>query len=230
MPDERLAFLRLVAQIGGSVPLPELDGLGVLSAPASSFIGDLADAGMIEHDAGADAFRATPAGHLSLSLAEAARGDPRGRTMAPVRYPDRARGKRFFEFMSHDERVDCLVVGNLLKHPSGTVLVRRGDRPNGLRVLLHGEAEVRRGSKILAKIEVGDVIGEISFVLMMAASADVVASTEISVLDISEDAIERLLSYRPSVTIALYRSLAAELARRLIKLSDRFSALDESRP
>ena len=34
---------------------------------------------------------------------------------------------------------------------------------------LMDEAEVRRGSKVLAKMEVGDVIGEISFVLMMAA-------------------------------------------------------------
>src|SRR5438128_1593177 len=102
MSDERLAFLRLVVQIGGSVPLPELDALAVLSGPASSFVAELTDAGMIEHEAGADAVRATPAGRLALSLAEAARGDPRGRTMAPVRYPERARGKRFFEFMSHD--------------------------------------------------------------------------------------------------------------------------------
>ena len=32
-------------------------------------------------------------------------------------------GQRFFEFLSHDERVDCLCLGDLAKYPPGTMLV-----------------------------------------------------------------------------------------------------------
>jgi CRP/FNR family transcriptional regulator, cyclic AMP receptor protein len=129
--------------------------------------------------------------------------------------------KRFFEFLSHDERVDCLCLGDLVKYPGGTTLVRKGDPPGALRVLLFGEAEVRLGATVLNDMTVGEVFGEISFILGAPASADVVAKTEVSVLEISTETIRRLFKQRPSVAAALYRSLAAELARRLVRLSGR---------
>jgi CRP/FNR family transcriptional regulator, cyclic AMP receptor protein len=129
--------------------------------------------------------------------------------------------KRFFEFLSHDERVDCLCLGDLVKYPGGTTLVRKGDPPGALRVLLFGEAEVRVGATVLNQMTVGEVFGEISFILAAPASADVVARTDVSVLEISTETIRRLFKQRPSVAAALYRSLAAELARRLVRLSGR---------
>ena len=129
--------------------------------------------------------------------------------------------KRFFEFLSHDERVDCLCLGDLRKHVSGTVLVEKGGKPGGLQVLLDGKAEVRNGEALLSHLETGEVFGEISFVLGVQASADVIASTDVSVLDLSESTIRRLLKQRPSVAAALYRSLAAELAKRVVRTSDR---------
>ena len=129
--------------------------------------------------------------------------------------------KRFFEFLSHDERVDCLCLGDLVKYSSGTVLVKKGDPPGALRVLLFGEAEVRLGTTVLGQMTVGEVFGEISFVLAAPASADVVAKTDVSLLEISTETIRRLFKQRPSVAAALYRSLAAELARRLVRISDR---------
>jgi hypothetical protein len=50
--------------------------------------------------------------------------------------------KRFFEFMSHDERVDCLCYGDWKKHACSSLLLKQGDRAGGLRVLLSGEAMV----------------------------------------------------------------------------------------
>jgi CRP-like cAMP-binding protein len=123
--------------------------------------------------------------------------------------------KRFFEFMTHDERVDCLCHGDWAKHPSGTVLLRKGAPPDGLRVLLKGEAEVRIGTTILARLDIGDVFGEISFILERPATADVVASTEVSLLVMKRKIIDRLVELRPHVAGALYRSLVTELARRL---------------
>jgi CRP-like cAMP-binding protein len=129
--------------------------------------------------------------------------------------------KRFFEFLSHDERVDCLCLGDLVKYPAGTTLVRKGDPPCALRVLLFGEAEVRVGATVLNQMGVGEVFGEISFILAAPASADVVAKTDVSVLEISMETSRRLFKQRPSVAAALYRSLAAELARRLVRISGR---------
>ena len=131
--------------------------------------------------------------------------------------------ERFFEFLSHDERVDCLCLGDLARYPPGTMLVRKDDPPGALRVLLDGEAEVRRGARVLHEMAVGEVFGEISFILATPASADVMAKTEVSVLEISPETIRRLFQQRPSVAAALYRSLAAERARRVVRLSARIA-------
>jgi CRP-like cAMP-binding protein len=72
-------------------------------------------------------------------------------------------------------------------------------------------------------MESGDAFGEISFLLATPATADVVAITDVSVLEISAEAIQRLIRQRPGVAAVLYRSLAAELARRLVKMSDRIA-------
>jgi len=124
--------------------------------------------------------------------------------------------KRCFEFLTHDERVDCLALGAIDKRPSGATLLRTGDRPHALFVLLAGHAEVRRqGGTVLAHLVSGDIFGEISFIQNARASADVVATTEVSVLTLTEAVIAELFRERPGLAASLYRSLAAELAQRL---------------
>ncbi len=51
MLDERLAFLRTVAAIGGSAPMLEIDALRILPAEARSFVPGLVEAGLLDHDA-----------------------------------------------------------------------------------------------------------------------------------------------------------------------------------
>ena len=133
--------------------------------------------------------------------------------------------KRFFEFLTHDERVDCLALGTVARHERGAALLRTGERRRALHVLLDGEAEVRRGDgALLARLVSGDVYGEMSFIQISGASADVTATTEGSTLTLTEAQLDELFRTRPGLAAGLYRSLAAELSRRLRALSDQFAA------
>ena len=124
--------------------------------------------------------------------------------------------KRFFEFLTHDERVDCLALGTIGKQPSGTRLLHAGDQPHAIFVLLAGNAEVRReDGTVLAQLVSGDIFGEMSFIQNVRASADVVATTEVTVLTLTDAVIQELFRERPRLVAGLYRSLAAELAQRL---------------
>ena len=128
--------------------------------------------------------------------------------------------KRFFEFLTHDERVDCLALGRLDKHPAGTLLLKTGDRPRALFVVLEGEAEVRReDGVVLARLRAADVFGEMSFIQLSAASADVIAFTEVTILTLSEAVVNELVRERPPLAAGLYRSIAPELSRRLVATS-----------
>jgi|SRR4051794_14022806 len=131
--------------------------------------------------------------------------------------------KRFFEFLTHDERVDCLALGAISKHPDGEKLVRAGERPRALFVLLAGAAEVRRSDgTVLAELVSGDIFGEMSFIQNVRTSADVIAKTGATVLTLTEAVVAELFRERPGLAAALYRSLAAELAQRLRALSARY--------
>jgi CRP-like cAMP-binding protein len=131
--------------------------------------------------------------------------------------------KRFFEYLTFDERVDCLALGVLAKHPADTTLVPRGSMERALHVILAGKAEVRRADGCrLALLGEGDVFGEMAFIQGSSASADVVATADVQLLTLSEAQVESLFKQRPGLAAGLYRSLAAELARRLRKTSDGF--------
>lgn len=133
--------------------------------------------------------------------------------------------KRFFEFLTHDERVDCLALGTLAKHARGAALLRTGERRRALHVLLDGEAEVRRSDgSFLNRLVSGDVYGEMSFVQISGASADVLATTDGSTLTLTEAQLDELFVERPGLAAVLYRSLAAELSRRLRAMSERVPA------
>ena len=133
--------------------------------------------------------------------------------------------KRFFEFLSHDERVDCLALGVVARHAKGAALLRFGERRRALHVLLEGRAEVRRpDGALLSRLGSGDVYGEMSFIQLSGASADVVAEEDGATLTLTEAQIDELFRDRPGLAAVLYRSLAAELSRRLRALSERVAA------
>lgn len=132
--------------------------------------------------------------------------------------------KRFFEFLTHDERVDCLALGSIGKQPKGVELLRAGERPQAIYVLLAGSAEVRREDGVfLARLASGDVFGEMSYIQNARTSADVIALTDVTVLTLTDAVIQELFRERPGLAAGLYRSLAAELAQKLRSTSARYT-------
>jgi len=124
--------------------------------------------------------------------------------------------KRFFEFLTDDERANCLALGTISKQPSSTTLLQAGSRSHALFILLTGNAEVRRGDgAVLAQLVSGDIFGEMSFIQNVSASTDVVATTNVTVLTLTDAVINKLVKERPGLAARLYRSLASELAQRL---------------
>jgi CRP-like cAMP-binding protein len=73
----------------------------------------------------------------------------------------------------------------------------------------------------LGQLVSADIFGEISFIRTERASADVVATTDVSVLTLTEAVIQELFKERPGLAAGLYRALAAELAQRLRATSAR---------
>jgi CRP/FNR family cyclic AMP-dependent transcriptional regulator len=93
---------------------------------------------------------------------------------------------------------------------SGEALLVDGDAVGALYVLLEGALRVEKDGQLIATVtEVGACVGEMSLLLDVAATADVVAS-EPSVVAVIENAAE-MLETEPALALALSRLLAARL-------------------
>jgi CRP-like cAMP-binding protein len=101
----------------------------------------------------------------------------------------------------------------------GQALVHRGNKSNGVYLLLKGRAQVQiqlRG--VLAEIGPGEICGEMSFLEDAPASATVVAREDVEAYQLDRSTLEMLFELFPHLASRFYRSLATKLSHRLREL------------
>jgi CRP-like cAMP-binding protein len=91
---------------------------------------------------------------------------------------------------------------------AGTVLTRQGTSGALAYVIAEGRAEVVRGGRRLAVLGPGDVVGELSLLDGEPRSATVKALTDMEVLQISAQDLNRLLRKAPAVRRKLLEALS----------------------
>jgi CRP/FNR family transcriptional regulator, cyclic AMP receptor protein len=93
----------------------------------------------------------------------------------------------------------------------GEQVVKRGEGGSGLYLILEGSAEVRRGSRALARLGVGQFFGEMSLFDNQPRSADVVALAPSKLAVLSKWEFWGFAASEPSVVL----SVLEEMSRRL---------------
>ncbi len=99
----------------------------------------------------------------------------------------------------------------VLEFQAGETIVKRGEEGGGLYLVLDGTAEVRRGSRILARLTVGQFFGEMSLFDSEGRSADVVAVRPSRLALLTRGKFWKFADSEPSVL----RNALREMARRL---------------
>jgi|HubBroStandDraft_4_1064222.scaffolds.fasta_scaffold06135_4 CRP-like cAMP-binding protein len=96
------------------------------------------------------------------------------------------------------------------------VLIHAGRQNKTVYLLVKGTARVESPSKaLIAKLEPGEVCGEMAFLENGVASASVVAVGELQTCAIEWAALHDLFELYPHLGSRFYRSLAVNLSRRL---------------
>jgi len=93
----------------------------------------------------------------------------------------------------------------------GQRVLRRGLSGSALYVVLEGEAIVLVGEQEVARIRVGEVIGEISALLREPPSADIVAAGLLRCLVIPAPEVDDFLVERPHVMLRILKNEARRL-------------------
>lgn len=103
-----------------------------------------------------------------------------------------------------------------IEFSAGDVLIRAGHGSRTCWVLEVGTVEIREGGRPVAFRSAPNVVGELSMLLDVARTADVVAATPGAALVLSDRSIERLTAEDPRAAAQLFRNLAAWIGRKLV--------------
>ncbi len=105
---------------------------------------------------------------------------------------------------------------NRVQCKKGGVLVQRGEKANGVHLLLKGSARVQIPSQPkAATIGPGEICGEMSLLEDAPASTTVVAEEDVEAYHLDGPTSETLFELFPHLASRFYRSLARNLSRRL---------------
>jgi len=104
----------------------------------------------------------------------------------------------------------------VVAYESGETVVKRGDKGNGVYLILDGAAEVRRGSKKIARLGEGQMFGEMSLFDDEPRSADVVTVVPSKLAVLQKWEFWGFAAGQPGVLL----SILAEMSRRLRAADD----------
>lgn len=129
-----------------------------------------------------------------------------------------------------DQDADWLAAsGERLRLGPGGELVAMGQRLDRLFIILEGELQILvAGRQEVARVGVGDMIGEMSFVDDSPASASVVAVSAVQVLAIERARISQRMAADTAFAARFYKAIAVFLADRMRNVLARFGYGDVS--
>ncbi|MEE3717541.1 cyclic nucleotide-binding domain-containing protein [Tumidithrix elongata RA019] len=93
----------------------------------------------------------------------------------------------------------------------GEALFHEGDKGDSFYMIIHGEAEVKKGEKVMTTLGSGEVFGEMALLNSEPRSATVIASTDMDVYQLKQEHFDDVLLKSPSIANALSRALAKRL-------------------
>ena len=111
----------------------------------------------------------------------------------------------------------------------GSILLREGHHADSIYLITQGVADLVKNlaemKNVVTELKAGEVVGEMSFAGNFPATATVTAATDIAVIKIDKSKLMALLEGDAALGMAVFRSIASILSRRLLQITERFAYL-----
>jgi hypothetical protein len=127
--------------------------------------------------------------------------------------------------------LDDAQIGRLLKAGNwrdlapGDRLTEQGEKVGELYFLSRGRMEVFLGGRLIAHLSSGNFIGEVAFITGAPASATVVASEPSRIVAFEKARLGTICAGDEQVGATIFRLLGDDLARKMVKVSERAASL-----
>jgi CRP-like cAMP-binding protein len=124
-----------------------------------------------------------------------------------------------------DDEIDAFIdVSDHRSVPAGHVFFGMGNLNTSLFIISAGSVKIDRLGTAedipLATLGVGQTFGEMSFMDDSRTTAAVTATEPTEVLEVSREAVDRLLDEKPDMGVKLWRNFALDLKQRLTKTNE----------
>ena len=114
-------------------------------------------------------------------------------------------------------------IARMVEYDEGQFVCRQGEDGQNLFTIIAGSVLIQQGSRVLAKLNSGEVVGELAFLDQQPRSADVVAAEPLRLLEICGADFQPLIEQHGT----LARKLLQVLAARVRKTSSRQERVDQ---
>ena len=122
---------------------------------------------------------------------------------------------KLFAGLTGAERDALKSAATLRQGRAGERIIEQGKPTGRMFILLEGQAEVRVNGKHIVTLSGQSLVGEIEFLDMLPASADVVLVKETDLIELNNAALTVLMEKQPRLGYVLIREIARIEARRL---------------
>lgn len=122
---------------------------------------------------------------------------------------------KLFAGLTAADRGALKAAAKLRRGKAGELIVQQGKVMDRMFIILEGGAEVRVNGKQVTTLSGQPLVGEIEFLDMLPASADVLLLEEADLLELNYAALTRLMEKQPRLGYMLMREIARVEARRL---------------
>ncbi len=121
-----------------------------------------------------------------------------------------------------DKHLQALVkTAKEMEFETGQTIVKEGDRSKvGFFLILDGQVEVRKGTRVLSRLGSGQFFGEMAVLDAQPRSADVVAVTPTKCLVLASWDIKALITTYPDIALEIIGELTRRLRQTSMALSE----------
>jgi 2-oxoglutarate dehydrogenase E1 component len=128
-----------------------------------------------------------------------------------------------FRDIPDEDLARIAAIARTVEYGKGQFVCRQGEQGQDLFAIIAGSVWIQQGSRVLAKLNSGEVVGELAFLDHQPRSADVVAAEALRLLEIRGVEFQRLIEQHGLLAHKLLQVLAA----RVRKSSSRQERVDQ---
>ncbi len=130
---------------------------------------------------------------------------------------------KLFAGLTDKERATLRSVATLRRCKEGERIIEQGKPLSRMFIVIEGQAEVRVNGKLVATLPEQSLVGEVEFLDILPASADVVILKETNLIELNNAALTGLMKKQPRLGYVLMSEIARIEGQRL-------RAMDSAQP